>query len=113
MAALLPRLESCASTCLLVQPKRLHLVFPSYCMQRLQVHGFISFALGTDLLSRFLNLVMFLLMVVKYLGVMHMNTKKLLPRLPHLLVSVSTCAMGCGGLACHPSQASGIAAPRG
>ncbi|PSC67659.1 methyltransferase type 11 isoform A [Micractinium conductrix] len=53
----------------------------------LRVRGFISFAFGPDLLSRLVNLMMWLLMTVKYVITLHVSTKSLLPRLPHLLVS--------------------------
>ncbi|KAI3431554.1 hypothetical protein D9Q98_004603 [Chlorella vulgaris] len=55
--------------------------------QPLEVRGFVTFALGPDLLSRFINLVLWMLMSVKYVTVLHMTTKSLLPRVPHLLVN--------------------------
>ncbi len=58
-------------------------------LQGLRPHSFISFAFGPDLLSRFINLVLWALMIVKSVVALHLGTKSLLPRLPHLLVSVS------------------------
>ncbi|KAL4427343.1 hypothetical protein ABPG77_003252 [Micractinium sp. CCAP 211/92] len=52
-----------------------------------KVHGFISFAFQPDLLSRFINFVMWILMTVKYVITLHNSTKSLLPRLPHLLIA--------------------------
>ncbi|KAI7837872.1 hypothetical protein COHA_008359 [Chlorella ohadii] len=52
------------------------------------VRGFISFALGSDFLSRFISFTMWILMTVKYVIVLHQSTKALLPRLPHLLVKM-------------------------
>lgn len=59
------------------------------CVQPLHPHSFISFAFGPDLLSRFINLVLWALMTVKSVVALHLGTKSLLPRLPHLLVNVS------------------------
>ena len=52
--------------------------------------GFISFGFGPDPLGRLVNLVMWALMTVKYIISLHISTKRLLPRLPHLLVNVSS-----------------------
>ncbi|EFN52920.1 hypothetical protein CHLNCDRAFT_138505 [Chlorella variabilis] len=56
-------------------------------VQPLHPHSFISFAFGPDLLSRFINLVLWALMTVKSVVALHLGTKSLLPRLPHLLVN--------------------------
>ncbi len=64
-------------------------------MQPLEVRGFVTFALGPDLLSRFINLVLWMLMSVKYVTMLHMTTKSLLPRVPHLLVNVRQCGGPC------------------
>ncbi|KAL4440260.1 hypothetical protein ABPG75_003261 [Micractinium tetrahymenae] len=52
-----------------------------------RVRGFISFAFQPDLLSRFINFVMWALMTVKYVTTLHNSSKSLLPRLPHLLIT--------------------------